>query len=83
MPRAKEFLDELKWHPEKSLSGVKITYRHRGAPNDEMMVLADDVLEFDKSFMIMPGVEGEEVYIPYHRILKIEQGGKVIWAKRK
>ncbi len=31
---AKRFLNELMWHPQKSLDGVDIVYIHRGAPGN-------------------------------------------------
>jgi uncharacterized protein (UPF0248 family) len=79
---AKRTLDEMKWHPEKGLHGVEVTYLHRGAPGDRMIVLAEDILRLEKSFFIIEGREGE-TYIPYHRILEIRQNDKILWKYTK
>ena len=77
---ARRALNEMKWHPEKGLHGVVVTYLHRGAPDDKMIVLAEDILRLEKSFFIIEG-RGGETYIPYHRILEIRQDERIIWKK--
>jgi uncharacterized protein (UPF0248 family) len=78
---AKRILDELRWHPEKSLAGVEIAYIHRGAPRDEQVILAEDIKVLEKSFFII-NRKGKETSIPYHRIKEIKKEGKVLWRKR-
>ncbi len=78
---AKRFLDELRWHPFKSLSGVEIIYLHRGAPEDRLSVRAEKVLAFEKSFFVIER-DNKETRIPYHRIREIRRGGELLWLKR-
>jgi len=75
----KRFLNELLWHPEKSLVGVDLTYVHRGAPGDQKSVKARG-LAFEKSFFVI--TNHIETRIPYHRITEIKKGGEVLWKKR-
>lgn len=77
----KKVLDELKWHPKKSLEGIEITYVHRGAPGDELTIPAEDIVRFDKSFFVIYRA-GIETSIPYHRIKEIKKAGEVLWRKR-
>ncbi len=78
---AKKALNELRWHPSKSLEGIDVTYVHRGAPGDRMRIGAMDISRLEKSFFVLER-EGREVMIPYHRIVEISRGGEVIWRKR-
>lgn len=76
---AKRFLNELLWHPEKSLEGVDLTYVHRGAPGDLKNIQAKG-LAFEKSFFVIKN--HIEMRIPYHRITEIKKGSEVLWKKR-
>jgi uncharacterized protein (UPF0248 family) len=75
---AKKLLNELLWHPEKSLDGVDIIYVHRGAPGDVKSVKAEEVA-FEKSFFVINN--HREARIPYHRIREIKKGSGVLWKK--
>ncbi len=75
----KRFLNELLWHPEKSLDGVDITYLHRGAPGNVKSVSASGVA-FEKSFFVIKN--HVETRIPYHRIRRIKRGSEVLWKRR-
>lgn len=77
---AKRFLDELRWHPKKSLNGVEIVYLHRGAPNDRITILAEDVIKFESSFFVVER-NNMETRIPYHRIREIRRGSEVLWHR--
>ncbi len=79
---AKKILDELKWHPSKSLEGVSIEYLHRGAPGDRLAVEAKDILRLEKSFFVIMR-RGVETMIPYHRIIEIRKKDEIIWRKKK
>ncbi len=76
---ARRFLNELLWHPEKSLDGVDITYIHRGAPGNTKSVHAADVT-FEKSFIVISN--HKETRIPYHRVAEINKGDEILWKKR-
>jgi len=54
----------------KKLEDLKIVIRHRGAPNDEKEIDGRDVIEVRKNFFTYKS-EGEEIYIPAHRIIRI------------
>jgi uncharacterized protein (UPF0248 family) len=78
---AKRFLDELRWHPKKSLKGVEITYIHRGAPSDTITIYAEDILRLEKSFFVIKR-DNIETKIPYHRIKEIRKRNKILWKKK-
>ncbi len=82
MIMARKKLLELKWHPQKSLEGIEITYLHRGAPGDMLKVAGRDVVRLEKSFFVITR-NGKEVMMPYHRILELRKDGSVIWEKLK
>lgn len=78
---AYEELNRLKW--TERLSGAKITIIHRGAPNNQKLILGKNITEIKKGhFMYLDDETGDETYIPMHRILSIELEGKVLWKKR-
>jgi uncharacterized protein (UPF0248 family) len=77
----REAMNKLKWSGAKQLRNVKVTILHRGAPNDRRVVDGEDILELERGFMRVVSPEGE-AEIPYHRILQIESGGRVVWKKR-
>jgi hypothetical protein len=74
-------LNELKWKGY-DLKKCRIYYIHRGAPGDTKIVGGDAIREIDRRFMILEGVV-QEVYIPYHRIFRIEFENQVIYERRK
>lgn len=75
----REELNRLKW--TGGLGDAKVTFLHRGAPNDERTIGGGDIIGLGRGFMRIALPEGE-VEIPYHRILRIEAGGRVLWRKR-
>jgi len=77
----REVLNKLKWGGANELRSAKVTILHRGAPNDRRVVAGEEILELGRGFMRVVSLEGE-VKIPYHRILQIEVGGRVVWKKR-
>ncbi len=77
----KKLLDELRWHPEKSLEDVEIVYLHRGAPDDRRTVKATEVERLDRGYFVFLH-HGSEVYIPYHRVLEISKGEEVLYRKK-
>lgn len=78
----REVLNRLKWDPKFKLESAKVTILHRGAPGDTRLIGGNEVLSMGRGFMRVLSPEGE-VDIPYHRVLKIEVNGKVIWKKLK
>ena len=76
MPTAKEVLNELKWREDRDFDAVEVTYIHRGAPNDVMVIRGGDIKVLGRSFF-----ETEDASIPYHRIVEIRYGKDVIWLR--
>ena len=76
----REALNKLKWHSKFSLRDSKITITHRGAPRNVRVIDGKDILELGRSFMHVTSPEGK-AEIPYHRIIQIEVGGRVLWQK--
>ncbi len=76
-----EELNRLKWTGK--LPGAKITIIHRGAPDNQKLVLGGNITEIKKGhFMCLDDETGNETYIPMHRVLSIELEGKILWRKR-
>lgn len=78
---AKKILDEYRWSPYKSLMNLKIKYIHRGAKGDVKVIGGRDIKFLEKSFFVIEN-EGKEVRIPYHRILEIWDGDRIVWRKK-
>ncbi len=76
----KNLLNELKWHPEKNLDNVKITFIHRGAEDDKKIISAYDIIDLGKSFFSYKSKYGE-THIPYHRVLNIKKDDQILWNK--
>jgi len=72
----REVLNRLKWTKGESLDDAVITYVHRGAPGDVMRIDGTSIKELGRGFF-----DTDEVTIPYHRILRIEYRGKVLFEK--
>lgn len=77
---AREVLNEIKWSGKDELRSVRVTIVHRGAPGDIRVVKGDEILELGHGFMPVTSPEGE-VYIPYHRVTRIEVGGRLRYEK--
>ena len=73
MPYPREVLNRLRWSGG-GLEGVLVTYAHRGAPGDVVTVRGEDIMELGRSFF-----RTERSSVPYHRILRIERRGEVVF----
>ncbi len=76
MPDLRTLLNEIKW--TKDFSRVKIWYRHRGAPNDTMVLAGSEIVSIGRSFL-----ETTSASIPFHRILKIMYDGEVLFDRAR
>lgn len=74
-------LSKLKWDPSFRLEDAEVAILHRGAPGERRVFKGGDILELGRGFMRVATPEGE-ASIPYHRILRIEARGQVLWEKR-
>lgn len=78
----REALNKLKWD-EHALDDALVWYRHRGAPNDVMCAKGADITRIGASFFHVRNERGwEPTMIPYHRVLRIERGGALVWERR-
>lgn len=75
----REELNKLKWGGG-GLQRARVTILHRGAPDDKRVIEGNDILELGRGFIRVASAEGE-VDIPYHRILRIEAQGQILWEK--
>lgn len=73
-------LNEIKWRFD--LNRCKVYYIHRGAPGDVRMIEGSIIRNIERGFMVIEGVV-EEVYIPYHRIIRIEYDSQMIFERKK
>lgn len=74
----RDVLNKLKWCGE--MRDVRVTILHRGAPGDRKTFTDMDIVRLGRSFMHVRSGHGE-VQIPYHRILRIEAGNRVLWER--
>jgi len=74
----RDILNKLKWCGQ--MRNVRITILHRGAPGNQRTFTEREIARLGKSFIHIRSGPGE-VQIPYHRILRIEAGKKVLWEK--
>jgi uncharacterized protein len=73
VPYPREILNRLKWK-DGGLHGVKITYIHRGAPGDTLMIPGEEITSLGRSFF-----STKDSDIPYHRIVLIERGDELFF----
>jgi len=73
-------LNEIKWRFD--LKRCRVYYIHRGAPGDVKMVEGRAIRAVDRAFLILEG-QPHEVYIPYHRIVRIEFDDHTIFDRPK
>ena len=71
-----EILNKLKWDKRYDFEKVKIYYVSRGAEGDIAIITGKEIKELGKMF-----IETASSYIPYHRIIKIEYEGKLIFTR--
>jgi hypothetical protein len=73
-------LNEIKWRLD--LNRCKVYYIHRGAPGDVKMIKGNVIKNIERGFLVLEGIV-EDVYIPYHRIIRIEYDPQMIFEKKK
>ncbi|MCZ7372704.1 MAG: RNA repair domain-containing protein [Candidatus Methanoperedens sp.] len=71
-------LNEIKWRFD--LGKCKVYYIHRGAPGDMRVVDGTEIKNIGRGFLILKGVE-QDVYIPYHRIFRIDFEDQTIFER--
>jgi len=76
----RDIFNEIKWRFD--LCRCRVYYIHRGAPGDVKMVEGSAIRRIDRSFLVLEGAV-DEVYIPYHRIVRIEYDDRIIFDRPK
>ncbi len=74
----RDIFNEIKWRFD--LSKCRFNYIHRGAPGDVRVVDGKAIKAIEKSFLILAGTV-DDVYLPYHRILRIEFDDRIIFDR--
>ncbi len=74
----RDIFNEIKWRYD--ISKCMIYYTHRGAPGDVKIVGGDTIKSIGRSFLMLEGND-EDVYIPYHRITRIELEDIILFEK--
>lgn len=74
----RDVLNKLKWCGE--MRDVRVTILHRGAPGNRKTFTEREIAGLGRSFMRVKSGD-LEVQIPYHRILRIEAGDRVLWER--
>lgn len=71
-------LNEIKWTDKFDLNKIIIYYLHRGAPDNIKILNGFEIVIIAKSF-----IETNSSQIPFHRILKIKYGNKILFDRNK
>jgi uncharacterized protein (UPF0248 family) len=81
----KNILNRLRWDSREDAEKYLITYVHRGAPDDRKQVNASEILKLGNSYFTLQSESGEDVTIPFHRILEVRdtRTGTVVWKSRR
>ena len=81
----RNLLSKLRWQSREDPDRYVITYRHRGAANDVKEIQASTIQRLGKSYFTLHSEDGEEVTIPFHRILRIsdKETNSVIWRSHR
>ncbi|MHA1311314.1 MAG: DUF504 domain-containing protein [Candidatus Helarchaeota archaeon] len=83
--KIREILNKIKWCSPDEYEEYSIIYTHRGALNDKKEITFDRIIMITpKFFVYRPKGLTEDVFIPFHRILKIIslKDNKVLWEKK-
>lgn len=71
-------LNRIRWNEgNQHLAGVRVYYRHRGAPDDTASLDGSQITDVGRTFLDL--ADGSR--LPHHRILRIERSGEVLWTR--
>ncbi|QYZ77920.1 DUF504 domain-containing protein [Methanofollis formosanus] len=80
MRTSHKLLLRLLHDPDYDFDEVEVAYLDRGAPADRSTVRGREIRAIEGGhFIVCP--EGEEKYIPIHRLLEIRYRGRRLWAR--
>ncbi len=69
-------LNKYRWHPELDFSKVCVYYVDRLDPKGYRILKGSDIVDLGDKFIFT-----REGMIPYHRVIKIEYNGEIIWRR--
>jgi len=72
----REVLNRIRWTEGESLGDATIWYVHRGAPGDYLKISGRVIRSLGRGFFEM-----DDASIPYHRILRIDYRGEILFEK--
>ncbi|MFH0847965.1 MAG: RNA repair domain-containing protein [archaeon] len=81
----KNVLNKLFWDRRENAKDYRITFVHRGAPEDKRTISASQILEVGNSYFVyMSSAEGEAT-IPFHRVVEVFSivSDKALWRSTK
>ncbi|NPA76078.1 MAG: DUF504 domain-containing protein [Euryarchaeota archaeon] len=71
-------LNEYKWRPDTDFSKIVVYYIDRLNPRGYAVLRGDDIVDMGDKFIFT-----RDGMIPYHRVIKIEYDGKIIWQRAR
>lgn len=72
----REVLNRLRWTEGESLREAVVWYVHRGAPGNVKKIAGASIISLGRGFF-----DTDEATIPYHRILRIDYRGRILFEK--
>ena len=72
----REVLNRLRWTEGESLREAVVWYVHRGAPGNARKIAGASIISLGRGFF-----DTDEATIPYHRILRIDYNGRILFEK--
>ncbi len=75
----RDVLNEIKWKGY-NIDKCKVYYINRGSPGDVAVFEGERIIETGSGFLTLKGVP-YEIYIPYHRIIRIEYEDCVVFDR--
>lgn len=79
MQPIKELLNKIKWDKRENPEDFSIGYLDR-VQNKIIEIGYNEIKKIEGNFLVLER-EGEEVYIPTHRIREVKRKGKIIWKR--
>jgi uncharacterized protein (UPF0248 family) len=79
----RDTLNKILWDRRLDPAEYEVTFIHRGAPSDLRTIRFDSITSIGSSWFLYR--DGDEVLIPFHRVLRVTKTrtGEVIWGKRR
>ena len=75
---AKNILNMIFWHLDRDVNNCRVTFLNRGSLGNIKTIPGNKIDRIQGGFMILT----DHAQIPYHRIVKIECNGKIVWRKK-